>query len=45
MAISAIKMNSDAVDVEGYRFQVTGVDGRRVSQVRIQRSRAPKKTS
>ncbi|MDP9252571.1 MAG: hemolysin family protein [Chloroflexota bacterium] len=35
----------DAVDVEGYRFQVTGVDGRRVSQVRIQRSRAPKKTS
>jgi CBS domain containing-hemolysin-like protein len=35
----------DAVEVEGYRFQVTGVDGRRVSQVRIQRSRAPKKAS
>lgn len=29
----------DAVDVEGYRFQVTSVDGRRVSQVRVQRSR------
>src|SRR5207302_1755587 len=27
----------DAVDVEGYRLQVTGVDGRRVSQVRAQR--------
>lgn len=33
----------DAVEVEGYRFQVAGVDGRRVSQVRIQRSRPPKK--
>jgi magnesium and cobalt exporter, CNNM family len=30
----------DTVDVEGYRFQVTSVDGRRVSQVRVQRSRA-----
>ena len=29
----------DAVDVEGYRFQVTAVDGRRVSQVRAQRAR------
>ena len=27
----------DAVDVEGYRFQVIGIDGRRVSQVRAQR--------
>jgi CBS domain containing-hemolysin-like protein len=27
----------DTVEVEGYRFQVTGVDGRRVSQVRVQR--------
>ncbi len=33
----------DAVEVEGSRFQVSGVDGRRVSQVRIQRVRAPKK--
>lgn len=33
----------DAVEVEGYRFEVAGVDGRRVSQVRIQRSRPPKK--
>ena len=30
----------DSVDVEGYRFEVTGVDGRRVSQVRVQRSRS-----
>jgi putative hemolysin len=29
----------DTVDVEGYRFQVTTVDGRRVSQVRVQRIR------
>jgi CBS domain containing-hemolysin-like protein len=35
----------DSVEVEGYRFQVTGVDGRRVSQVRVQRARAPKKAS
>src|SRR6266511_4421957 len=33
----------DAVEVEGYRFQVTGVDGRRVSQVRVQRSKPPRK--
>lgn len=30
----------DAIEVEGYRFQVTAVDGRRVSQVRAQRLRA-----
>jgi CBS domain containing-hemolysin-like protein len=30
----------DSVDVEGYRFEVTSVDGRRVSQVRVQRSRS-----
>src|SRR5690349_2491933 len=30
----------DSVDVEGYRFEVTKVDGRRVSQVRVQRSRS-----
>ncbi len=35
----------DAVEVEGYRFQVTGVDGRRVSQVRVQRSRPPRKAA
>ncbi len=27
----------DAVEAEGHRFQVTGMDGRRVSQVRVQR--------
>lgn len=29
----------DAVDVEGHRFQVAAVDGRRIAQVRVQRSR------
>jgi CBS domain containing-hemolysin-like protein len=29
----------DAVEIEGYRFQVSGVDGRRVSQVRVIRGR------
>ncbi len=29
----------DSVDIEGFRFQDTGVDGRRVSQVRVQRVR------
>jgi CBS domain containing-hemolysin-like protein len=33
----------DTIEVEGYRFQVTGVDGRRVSQVRVQKSRPPRK--
>jgi len=35
----------DTVDIEGYRFQVTAVDGRRVSQVRVQRARAPRRVS
>lgn len=35
----------DAIEVEGHRFQVTGVDGRRVSQVRVQRSRPPRKAA
>src|SRR6266849_269478 len=35
----------DSVEVEGYRFQVTGVDGRRVSQVRAQRARPPRKAA
>jgi CBS domain containing-hemolysin-like protein len=35
----------DSVEVEGYRFQVTGVDGRRVSQVRVQRAKPPKKAA
>ncbi|HEV8229292.1 MAG TPA: hemolysin family protein [Candidatus Limnocylindria bacterium] len=35
----------DAVEVDGYRFQVTGVDGRRVSQVRVQRSRPPRRAA
>ncbi|HZP95897.1 MAG TPA: hemolysin family protein [Candidatus Limnocylindria bacterium] len=29
----------DVVEVEGYRFQVTAVDGRRVAQVRVQKMR------
>ncbi len=33
----------DTVEVEGYRFQVTAVDGRRVSQVRVQKLRSPRR--
>jgi CBS domain containing-hemolysin-like protein len=33
----------DAVDVEGYRFTVTAVDGRRVAQVRVQRVKQARK--
>ena len=29
----------DAVDVEGYRFEVLAIDGRRVAQVRVQRGK------
>ena len=29
----------DSVDIEGFRFQVSAIDGRRVSQVRVQRLR------
>jgi CBS domain containing-hemolysin-like protein len=29
----------DTVEIEGYRFTVTAVDGRRVAQVRVQRAR------
>ncbi len=32
----------DAIEVEGYRFQVSGVDGRRVAQVRVQRAKPRK---
>jgi CBS domain containing-hemolysin-like protein len=35
----------DTVEVEGYRFQVTAIDGRRVSQVRVQRTRPPRKAA
>lgn len=35
----------DHVDVEGYRFNVTAVDGRRVSQVRVQRQRPPRRAA
>ena len=31
----------DGVEVEGYRFTVTAVDGRRVAEVRVQRIRSP----
>lgn len=33
----------DAVEVEGYRFQVAAIDGRRVAQVRVQRSKPPRR--
>lgn len=32
----------DAIEVEGYRLAVTAVDGRRVSQIRVQRSKSSK---
>jgi CBS domain containing-hemolysin-like protein len=35
----------DTVEVEGYRFAVTAIDGRRVSQVRVQRMRPHKRTA
>ncbi len=35
----------DTVDVEGYRFTVTAIDGRRVSQVRVQRMRPPRRAA
>jgi CBS domain containing-hemolysin-like protein len=35
----------DAIEAEGYRLQVTAVDGRRVSQVRIQRAKPSKKSN
>ena len=35
----------DTVEVEGYRFTVTAVDGRRVSQVRVQRARPPRRAA
>src|SRR5205823_6692542 len=33
----------DAVEGEGHRFQVTGLGGRRVARVRVQRGRPPRK--
>jgi putative hemolysin len=35
----------DAVEIEGHRFQVTAVDGRRVAQVRVVRARPPRKAA
>src|SRR2546422_8642349 len=35
----------DAIEIEGYRFQVTTVDGRRVAQVRVVRARPPRKVA
>src|SRR5438093_678521 len=35
----------DTVEIEGYRFQVTGVDGRRVAQVRVMRARPPRRAA
>jgi putative hemolysin len=35
----------DTLEIEGYRFQVTAVDGRRVAQVRVVRARPPRKAA
>lgn len=35
----------DGVEVEGYRFQVTAIDGRRVAQVRVQRAKRPARSA
>ena len=35
----------DTIEIEGYRFQVTAVDGRRVAQVRVVRGRPPRKAA
>ena len=35
----------DSVEVEGYRFHVTAVDGRRVAEVRLQRVRPPRRAA
>ncbi len=35
----------DAVEIEGYHFTVTQVDGRRVAQVRVQRIRQPRRAA
>jgi CBS domain containing-hemolysin-like protein len=35
----------DSVEVEGYRFTVSAVDGRRVAQVKVQRIRQPKRAT
>jgi len=43
--LGRVAVVGDSVEVEGYRFQVTGVDGRRVSQVRVQRARPPRKAA
>jgi len=43
--LGRVALVGDAIDAEGYRFQVTAVDGRRVSQVRIQRAKAAKKSN
>jgi magnesium and cobalt exporter, CNNM family len=35
----------DTIEVEGYRFQVTAVDGRRVAQVRVVGAKPPRKAA
>ena len=35
----------DAVEIEGYRFTVSAVDGRRVAQVKVQRIRQPRRAT
>jgi CBS domain containing-hemolysin-like protein len=35
----------DTIEIEGYRFQVTAVDGRRVAQVRVVRARPPRRAA
>jgi CBS domain containing-hemolysin-like protein len=39
--LGRLAREGDAVDIEGHRFQVTAVDGRRVSQVRVQKAARP----
>jgi CBS domain containing-hemolysin-like protein len=33
----------DTVEIEGFKFTVTQVDGRRVAQVRVQKVRQPRR--
>jgi CBS domain containing-hemolysin-like protein len=35
----------DTIEIEGHRFQVTAVDGRRVAQVRVVRAKPPRKAA
>lgn len=43
--LGRVAVVGDTVEIEGHRFQVTGVDGRRVAQVRTQRLRPPRRAA